>query len=62
MKVFWIRCHNSKEKLCFYYEQWQMKGYCLYLLNNKEAYVQEIVYLDSRALKQMLRLSCAKCK
>lgn len=48
------RCHNSEEKLCFYYEQGQMKGYCLYLLNNKEAYVQEIVYLDSRALKQML--------
>ncbi len=42
------------EKLCFCYDQEGMSGYCRYLNENHEAKVQEIVYLDSRALRQLL--------
>ncbi len=48
------RVKESGEQLCFYYEQGEMKGYCLYILEHHEAKVSEIIYLDSTALKQMI--------
>ncbi len=48
------RAANGKEKLCFYYDQGELLGYCLYLIEHQEARVVEIVYLDSKALRQML--------
>lgn len=45
---------NSGEKICFYYANGVMRGYCLYLVEHQEAKVIEIVYLDSKALQQLL--------
>lgn len=48
------RVEQGSEHLCFYYTGEELRGYCLYLIEHQEARVIEIVYLDSRALKQML--------
>ena len=48
------RVSKGSEHLCFYYENDTLMGYCLYLIEHQEVRVIEIVYLDSRSLKQML--------
>lgn len=46
---------ENGERVCFYYgKNQELQGYCVYLLEHQEARVFEIVYLDSRGLKQML--------
>lgn len=48
------KAKERHEKLCFCYDEEGMSGYCRYLNEDHEARVHEIVYLDSRALRQML--------
>lgn len=48
------RVKTSGEKICFYYEQEELKGYCLYVIEHQEAKISEIVYLDSKAFKQLI--------